>query len=107
MRSNGRLSTNSMATSLALSRRLGLKSLDSMDPLRSMASTMSMPSRVMFSTVEAVCGLNNATLSAARPRVRSPFGTSSHVHTPQSRRVQAGVSALCRAEGDHHIPCVA
>ena len=54
MRSNGRLSTNSMATSLALSRRLGLKSLDSMDPLRSIARTMSMPSRVMFSTVEAV-----------------------------------------------------
>ena len=106
MRSNGRLSTNSMATSLALSRRLGLKSLDSMDPLRSMASTMSMPSRVMFSTVEAVCGLNNATLKAASPKVRRPRGTSNHTPTSPSRRVQMGASALCKSEGDHHMPWV-
>ena len=34
-------------------------------------------------------------------------GTSNQAQMPQSRRVQEGASALCRDEGDHHIPCVA
>ena len=47
-----------------------------MEVLRSMESTRSMPSRVMFSIVEAVWGLNNATVRPNNAAVRQAAGHS-------------------------------
>ena len=76
IRSKGRLPTKSMATSLALSSRLGSKSRASMDWLKSMAMMRSMPSRVMSSTVEADWGRNKATVRQATAKVRRTKGNS-------------------------------
>lgn len=72
MRSLRRPRMNCLTFSLATSSRFcGWKSSESIELERSMASTMLMPSLVMFSAAAPVRGRASATMSAASTRLRS------------------------------------
>ena len=75
MLSLGRPAMNCVATSLAASRRLGLKSSASILPEMSMAITMSMPSVVSLWMRFDDCGRASTHITAANASIRKIIGT--------------------------------